>query len=40
MINPDGTKKCPRCGEVKLAGGNFYKSGKSTDGYGGCDSYR
>lgn len=36
MINPDGTKTCPRCSETKLAAGNFYKSGRKTgDGYTG-----
>jgi len=35
MLNPDGTKRCPRCSETKLAGGNFYKSGQSSDGYSG-----
>jgi 5-methylcytosine-specific restriction endonuclease McrA len=35
MINPDGTKTCPRCGLSKLPGGNFYKSGRSADGFAG-----
>lgn len=35
MLNPDGTKRCPRCGLTKLAGGSFYKSGASADGFAG-----
>lgn len=35
MLHPDLTKTCPRCSERKLATGNFYKSGKSSDGYAG-----
>lgn len=35
MLNPDGSKRCPRCGETKPAGGNFYRVKKSSDGYAG-----
>jgi hypothetical protein len=35
MLTPDGLKKCPRCSETKLAAGNFYRSGRSADGYAG-----
>lgn len=35
MLDSSGAKKCPRCGEVKLAGGNFYASRNSSDGRAG-----
>lgn len=36
MLNADGTKTCPRCGEAKPAGDSFYRTKrKSGDGYAG-----
>jgi hypothetical protein len=34
-LNPDGTKTCPRCNQSHPPVGNFYRSGKSPDGYTG-----